>query len=398
MAPVRLLVDKQEREEMGLTLDDKKASAVAGQRLALLICNGTLQNNPDFNLPGVAKDAQRLDQVLSDSENCRFEVSKLLNRPLIEVRLEIARMCNRLSEADTLLIYYSGNGVTGRDGCLYLTVHDSDFDCPEATGLDAEFILSQLRNSRCRQIILIVDCCYAGAFFDHNRGIPNGLYAITSCGADESCTDTAEGGAFSLALCSGLLDGAADRDGDGLVSIDELHEYIKQKLKAEGYEWKPQKWIWNVPDPIFVTAVPRHVFLSYAREDMAEVDRLAEALQKEGLAVWIDRKGVRAGNWKDRVTEGLNHARALVVMLSPASLVSEAVRKELAFADSKKVPIIPFQLQEISDNGFPDWYGFEYRDLHRHIIEADQYDEGIKGLVSAIANLRTHNRGKSASG
>jgi hypothetical protein len=138
----------------------------------------------------------------------------------------------------------------------------------------------------------MIDTCHAGSFFNNNRGIPNGLYAITSCGAEELCEETPEGGAFSLALCAGLRDAAADTDGDGLVSIDELHEYVKQKVRADGHEGTPQKWEWNVTEPIFVTTVPRHVFLSYAREDMTEADRLAQALQAEGLAVWIDREGI----------------------------------------------------------------------------------------------------------
>jgi hypothetical protein len=103
---------------------------------------------------------------------------------------------------------------------------DADFTCV-ADRLDAEFILS-LRESRCRKIVLGIDACYAGAFFKGNRGSPNGLYAITSCGADDSCNDTPEGGAYSLAICAGLRDAAADSDGDGLVSIDELHDFVKR--------------------------------------------------------------------------------------------------------------------------------------------------------------------------
>ena len=366
---------------MGLTSDKPQATAVAGRRLALLICNSTFGS---FYLPGPAKDAELLEAVFSDPETCKFSVSKLVDAHLLEARREIARICSDASDADTLMIYYSGNGTIGQDGSLFLGVADSDTQFPDATALDAEFILSQLRNSRCRRIILIVDCCNAGAFFTHNRGIPNGLYAITSCGAAEVCTDTPEGGAFSLAVCAALRDGAADRDGDGLVSIDELHTYVKRKVRDDGYDWTPQKWVWNVPEPIFVTAVPRHVFLSYAREDLAEIDRLSEALQKEGLAVWIDRKGIQSGNWKERVTQGLNRARALLVLLTPASLASEAVRKEIAFANNKRVPIIPIHLQEIPDNLFPDWFRWDYDELHRHSITVDHFDDGIKELVSAI--------------
>jgi hypothetical protein len=202
------------------------------------------------------------------------------------------------------------------------------------------------------------------------------------------CADTPDGGAFSLALCAGLRDAAADADGDGLVSIDELHEFVKQKLRADGHMGTPQKWVWNVPERIFITAVPRHVFLSYAREDMRHVDRLAQGLQDKGLSVWIDRKGVQSGSWKERVTDGLNRARAVVALLTPASLTSPVVRKELAFAAKKNVPIIPVELEQIPDKLVPDWFTLDYDELHRHTIHAKRYDEGVKELVSAICNLR----------
>lgn len=270
-----------------------------------------------------------------------------------------------------------------------MLVADSDGEFPHAKALDAEFILSQLRDSKCRRIILMVDGCHAGAFFTQNRGIPNGLYAITSCGADEMYADTPEGGAFSLALCAGLRDAAVDTDGEGLVSIDELREFVKQALRADGHMGTPQKWVWNVPEPIFVTAVQRHVFLSSAREDMAEVDRPAQVLQAEGLSVWIDRKGIQSGNWKERVADGLNRARAVVVLLPSTSFASPAVRKELAFAAKKNAPIIPVQLEETPDKLVPDWFTLDYDELHRHAIDTKRYDEGVKELASAICRFRT---------
>jgi len=200
---------------MGLAHNKHELPSPLGRRLALLICNGNFPEVPNYKLLGPAKDAKLLKAVLSDAGTCRFNVCSLVDRGLLEVRREIARICADASGSDTLLIYYSGNGFPGHDGSLYLLVADSDGEYPHATALDAEFILSQLRESKCRRIVLVVDGCHAGAFFTHNRGIPNGLYAITSCGADETCVDTPDGGAFTLALCAGLRNAAADTDGDG---------------------------------------------------------------------------------------------------------------------------------------------------------------------------------------
>ena len=209
------------------------------------------------------------------------------------------------------------------------------------------------------------------------------------------CVDTPAGGAFTVAVAAGLRHASADDDGDGHVSVDELHEFVKRRLRAEGHEGTPQKWVWNVPKPIYLATAPSPVFLSYAREDMVAADQFVRALEAEGLSVWIDRQDIQSGSWKERVTEGLRQARAMVVLLTLKSLNSRAVRKELAFAAKKNVPIIPVQLQEINEDSVPDWYTLDYDELHRHILDAISYDDGVRKLASAIRSLR-RSEGRSA--
>jgi TIR domain/Caspase domain len=358
------------------------------RRIALLICNGIFPKVPEAQLTGPLKDAENLGAALSDPEACRFVVRTLLDKCLVEVRRQIAFVCRDAREQDTLLIYYSGNGLKGEGGSLCLLVADSERDCPDATALDSDFILSELRRSRCRKLVLLIDVCHAGAFFAQNRGIPNGLSAITSCGADELCADTPKGGAFTLAICSALKCGAADSDGDGQVSVDDLYEFAKGSLRSGGYSWTPQKWVWNVPEPIYIASVPRPIFLSYAREDISAADELLKALETEGIPVWIDRDKIRSGSWKERVTEGLNRSRCVIALLTPNSLRSTAVRKELAFASKKGVPIVPVELSEIGDESLPDWYTLDYDELHRHLLLPEAYSAGTKNLAEAVRALK----------
>jgi hypothetical protein len=379
---------------MLITKDDRATPRKPGQRLALLICNGIFPKIEGFALAGVAKDAKQVEAALSNPETCRFAVRSLVDRGLLEVRREIARICRETTVNDTLLIYYSGGHRKEDDGSLYLLVNDSESEFLGATALDAEFILSQLRGSACRKIVLLVDTCNAGALFNNNRGIPDGLYAITSCGADEVCADTAEGGAFSLALCAGLQSLSADDDGDGRISIDELHEFIKQRLSTGPFTgMTPQKWVWNVPEPIYVADVPRHVFLSYSRKDQLEALKLKTAIEAEGLAVWIDLEGIESGDWKKRVTDSLNRSRALVMLLTANSLHLESpVNKELAFAAKKNVPVIPVHLGLLQSGSLPEWFIFDYGDVHRHQLDIEGYEVGVKKLVKAIRKLRKTHR------
>jgi hypothetical protein len=334
------------------------------------------------------KDAEKFGAALSDPETCNFTVQTLVDRGLLEVRHQIARVCAQARMQDTLLIYYSGTGLRSEGGSLCLLVADSERDYPDATALDSDFILSQLRRSPCKQIVLLIDSCYAGAFFAQNRGVPNGLYAVTSCGADEMCADLEDGGAFTLAMCAALKCGAADSDGDGRISTDDLYEFTKNWLRNGGYEFDPQKWVWNVPGPIYLASLPRPTFLSYAREDLELADNLLKGLEAEGIPVWIDRERVNSGSWKERVTEGLNRSRALVVLLTSNSLASTAVRKELAFAAKKQLPIIPVQASELNEELLPDWYTLDYDELHRYVLSPKSYSVELKKLASAIRQLK----------
>jgi hypothetical protein len=267
-------------------------------------------------------------------------------------------------------------------------VNDADKDFIDATALDAEFILSRLRQTPCRRNILLIDACHSGAFFNNNRGIPDGLCAITACGAQQMCQDTPDGGVFTLALVAGLQGAAADADGDGRVSVDELHDFVKERLRSGDNPQTPQKWVWNLPEPIYMTQVTRPVFLSYSRKDADTADRLEKALAAEGLPVWVDREKVQSGSWKQRVTQGLNRARAVVALLTAHSLASDAVEKEIAFAARKQVPIIPVNEHTIEDRDLPDWFALDFAELHRHQIRAEPGDESIKKLAAAIRALR----------
>lgn len=352
-----------------------------GQRLALLICNGEFPLEPSWNLRGVEQDAEQIRNILGQAELCGFDVSTVLNGGLVEVRRKIAEICEKATEHDTLLIYYSGQGTLDRKQRLILLVADSDPKHYLATGLEPNFILEHLREANCRSVVLIIDACHAGAFFTENRGIPNGLYAITSCKADEMAFDTSSGGAFSHVLIEGLRGAAADRDGDGRVTIEELHVYVKNQLKNSHFNQTPQKWEWNVPGSIYMTTAQRVVFLSYSRADSESASILKTLLEANGFIVWMDTDAIHSGKWKDRIFEGLENARALLFLMTANSLSSEWVKKEVDLASRKKVPIIPVQ---VGQPDIPNWFEFDYGGLHRYKLDPKDPAPTVEGLRNAI--------------
>jgi hypothetical protein len=85
-----------------------------------------------------------------------------------------------------------------------------------------------------------------------------------------------------------------------------------------------------------------HVFLSYARRDQRFADRLVTALEERGVNVWVDREDIPGGAaWESAIGEALSASSAVLVVLSPASVTSEYVPKELSLAEKYDRPIVP---------------------------------------------------------
>lgn len=91
------------------------------------------------------------------------------------------------------------------------------------------------------------------------------------------------------------------------------------------------------------------IFVSYSRKDRGFVDDLVRDLSKRGLSCWIDREDISAGrSWRSEISEAISRCDTFLVVLSPESVASENVKRELAFAESHGRRIIPLRYQSCS--------------------------------------------------
>jgi hypothetical protein len=77
------------------------------------------------------------------------------------------------------------------------------------------------------------------------------------------------------------------------------------------------------------------VFLSHSPDDEAEAAEVCESLRHAGLNVWWDAKVPGDTNWATELGRALETCEAMVLLVSPAAVASDLVRRELQYARSR---------------------------------------------------------------
>jgi len=106
------------------------------------------------------------------------------------------------------------------------------------------------------------------------------------------------------------------------------------------------------------TGVVPRVFLSYARIDGERfAAQLRQQLQAEHIPLWQDRVGMEGGrDWWQQITEALDVVEFMVLVMTPAAMLSEMVRKEWRYARQQGVCVYPVKgAPELDFNSLPHW-------------------------------------------
>ncbi|WP_161791088.1 caspase family protein [Amycolatopsis sp. MJM2582] len=235
---------------------------MAGKRIALIVATDRHYDPTFQTLRAPAQDATSLAEVLTETPQYGYEVTVLHNEPAAQVTRSIERMLLGLRRDDVFLLYFSGHGIKDDAGNLYLATIDSEHLLPSSTMVAAQFVRSQLDQSRCGRKIVLLDCCFGGAFPEGQ--LPRGKHRVEvldqltgrGCAILTASTalefayepDGADGplvsgeptrSYFTSALVDGLQTGAADLDGDGWIDSDELHRYIADELHVTNPRQNP---------------------------------------------------------------------------------------------------------------------------------------------------------------
>ncbi|MBE9136933.1 CHAT domain-containing protein [Nodosilinea sp. LEGE 07088] len=231
-------------------LDDNK-NLKAGQKIALLI--GVKQYGVGFKeIPGAERDVQVFKQILESSNLGNFDqVISLIDPNVQDIEQKIDLLIGKRSEKDLVLLYFSGHGVKNSNNTLFLTTcktqKNSQGELDESTAISAQFIHDAMDRCNSKQQIIILDCCFSGAFSENllvkddgsidlkNQLGGEGRVILTSSTSLENSFATKSEGSsiYTKYLVQGIQTGEADLNGDQRISIQELHDYIQREMKKE---------------------------------------------------------------------------------------------------------------------------------------------------------------------
>lgn len=246
-----------------------------GQHHAFIIGIDAYENVS--TLKTAVADAKRLAEVLGNQQH--FKV----HRPLLdagggEIRALFQFMSEQVGKDDRVFFYFAGHGIAadGDDGPAgYIVPADAE-PSDVKTLIPMADLQSALDVLPCRHLLLVLDCCFSGAFkwSSQYRAIgalmPKKIYqerfdrfvqdpawqVITSAAYDQKALDvligkpTGDRGSassadktshspFALALfeaLAGSADFKGDREGDGVITATELYAYIRDQVEPETIE------------------------------------------------------------------------------------------------------------------------------------------------------------------
>lgn len=167
---------------------------------------------------------------------------------------DLSRVLKKAKLKDTVVFYFAGHGVVDESDTLYLALHDTELDALDFSAISTSKLLSQFDDCRAQRKILILDCCHSGAIIGQGRGAENagmltelenhtgqGTVILTSCQETEQAREVKDlgHGVFTYYIVEGLK-GAADENRDGVITKDELYNYVTKSFNEKNITQTPK--------------------------------------------------------------------------------------------------------------------------------------------------------------
>lgn len=209
------------------------------RKLGIVIGTNEYSDSKIHNLHFAEKDAKDVKDILLTPEICGFdEVTELINKTEKQTFYEICQLLKKAESNDLILIYFSGHGETDDQHDLCLLFNNTEWDNLIPTSLNYSMVKKCINNSKCKTVIVILDCCYSGAAGIKGNNLKGVLSNLLGSGtvvlSASSEFDVAkedenlENGVFTHYLIKGLR-GEVNGDSNGDIDLLDLYNYVYKK-------------------------------------------------------------------------------------------------------------------------------------------------------------------------
>ncbi len=232
-----------------------------GRRLALIVGISDYADD-SIDLEYAHRDAQELYRLLTSPGQgpAAFKPDNVMllideRATVANINIGLRQFLQKARENDFVLVFFAGHGVPdpNRLSNLYLLAHDTNPGDIAGTGILAKHVRETISEIPARQVVLLADSCHSAgigapesirgvtvnpihqAFLDKTRHASAGMAILT---ASEAAQVSVEGdqwaghGVFTYFLLKGLR-GEADENGDGIVALGEVMEFVRERVRRE---------------------------------------------------------------------------------------------------------------------------------------------------------------------
>jgi len=331
-------------------------------KVALLI--GVSEYEPGLDpLPGAVRDIKAMRQVLQHSEMGGFDEVKTLSNPNSLVMQEaIESLFAHRTETDLVLLFFSGHAVKDERDNLYFatrsTLKSPKGELVKPTAVGASFLHDIMSNSGCNHQVVILDCCFSAALapgmtanardrVDIKTQLGGqGRVLLTSFTSTQYSfsQNSSDLSVYTRYLVEGIQKGTADLDGDGWISVDELHNYANRKVQEAAPAVKPEFYSLVEEQKILLAkAQINDPGLEYRKEaerrlshgNVSPVDRYVLNTLAWGLGLTTEERAAIEGEvlkpYQEYQEKLQRYARAFTKALQRCNPLSAQAREELTY-------------------------------------------------------------------
>ncbi len=240
-----------------------RSAGGSGERWAVIVGVSQYADNRIDPLEYADDDARALFDFLTSEaaglggfkeENIRL----LLNEDATyrEIRTALFTFLKGATEDDLVLIYFAGHGMPDPDRTanLYLLSYDTDVENVSGTAFPMEDVHTAVQRTYARDILVLSDACHSAGvagqgafrnvalnqinelFLERLQASTGGLAVFTASQVNQLSQEGSQWGGGHGVFTHHLIEalrGAADEDQDRIVTLGEVTEWVRDRVRRE---------------------------------------------------------------------------------------------------------------------------------------------------------------------